>query len=81
MAQALLNYYPLPNANLGVLNPSYNYQTLVPNPSNSNGFDIRLDHNINAKQQLYVRYSLKNAFYTEFNNAGVVAPANVFSAE
>jgi hypothetical protein len=24
VAQALLNYYPLPNANLGVLNPSYN---------------------------------------------------------
>jgi hypothetical protein len=43
---SLLNYYPLPNANLGVLNPSYNYQTLVPNPSNSNGFDVRLDHNI-----------------------------------
>ena len=78
MAQALLNYYPLPNANLGVLNPSYNYQTLVPNPSNSNGFDIRLDQNINAKQQLYVRYSFKNAFYTEYNNAGVIAPANNF---
>ena len=60
------------------LNPSYNYQTLVPNPSNSNGFDIRVDHNINSKQQLYVRYSFKNAFYTEYNNAGVVAPANNF---
>ncbi len=78
VAQALLNYYPLPNANLGVLNPSYNYQTLVPNPSNSNGFDLRVDHNFNSKQQLYVRYSFKNAFYTEYNNAGVVAPANNF---
>ena len=78
VAQALLNYYPLPNANLGVVNPSYNYQTLVPNPSNSNGFDLRLDHNINSKQQLYVRYSFKNAFYNEYNNAGVVAPANNF---
>ena len=78
VAQALLTYYPLPNANLGVVNPSYNYQTLVPNPSNSNGFDIRVDHNFNAKQQLYVRYSFKNAFYNEYNNAGVVAPANNF---
>ena len=78
VAQSLLNYYPLPNANLGVLNPSYNYQTLVPNPSNSNGFDLRLDHNITAKQQLYVRYSFKNAFYTEYNNAGTVLPANNF---
>jgi len=78
VAQALLNYYPLPNANLGLLNPSYNYQTLVPDPSNSNGFDMRLDQDINAKQKLYVRFSGKNAFYTEFNNAGVVAPAGVF---
>ena len=78
VAQALLNYYPLPNANLGVVNPSYNYQTLVPNPANSNGFDIRLDHNFNSKQQLYVRYSFKNAFYTEYNDAGIVAPANNF---
>ena len=60
MAQAVLSYYPLPNANLGVLNPSYNYQTLVPNPSNSNGFDIRLDQNINAKQQIYARGNPSN---------------------
>ena len=78
VAQAVLNYYPLPNANLGVLNPSYNYQTLVPIPSNSDAFDIRLDHNITSKQQLYIRYSFKNAFYTEYNNAGVVTPANDF---
>ncbi len=78
VAQALLNYYPSPNANFGAVNPSYNYQTLVPNPSNSNGFDIRVDHNFNSKQQLYVRYSFKNAFYNEYNNAGVVAPANNF---
>ncbi len=78
VALALLNYYPLPNANLGVLNPSYNYETLVPNPSNSNGFDVRVDHNFNTKQQVYVRYSFKNAYYSEFNSAGVVAPASDF---
>jgi outer membrane receptor protein involved in Fe transport len=78
VAQAVLNYYPLPNANLGVLNPSYNYQTLVPIPSNSDGVDIRLDHNISTKQQLYVRFSAKNAFYTESNNAGVISPASDF---
>ena len=78
VAQAVLSYYPLPNANLGVLNPSYNYQTLVPIPSNSNGFDVRIDHNITAKQQLYVRYSFKDNFYTEDNNAGVISPASDF---
>ena len=78
VAQAVLSYYPLPNANLGVANPSYNYQTLVPIPSNSNGFDIRLDQNISSKQQLYARFSFKNADYTEFNNAGVISSANNF---
>ena len=67
VALNVLKYYPLPNANLGVLNPSYNYQTLVPDPSHSNAVDIRLDHTINSKQQLYIRYSLKDAFYTEYN--------------
>jgi Carboxypeptidase regulatory-like domain len=74
VAQALLNYYPLPNAS----NPSYNYLALVPNPSNSNGFDVRIDHNFSSKQQVFVRYSFKNAFYSEANSAGVVAPANNF---
>ena len=78
VAQALLSYYPLPNANLGVINPSYNYQTLVPIPANSDGVDIRLDQVISPKQQLYARFSAKNAFYTESNNAGVVSPANNF---
>jgi hypothetical protein len=78
VAQALLTYYPQPNANTGVLNPSYNYEVLVPDPSNSKAFDVRADHNFNEKQQVYARYSFKNAFYSESNNAGAVAPANDF---
>ncbi len=39
VAMTLLNnYYPQPNANLGAVNPAYNYQTLMPIPSNSNGW-------------------------------------------
>ena len=79
VALKLLNsYYPLPNANIGVVNPSYNYQTLVPTPSSSNGFDIRIDQNITSKQQIYARFSFKNTDYTLFNNAGVISPANNF---
>lgn len=78
VALALKSYYPLPNANLGVVGPSYNYLALVPNPANSNGFDVRIDHNFSSKQQVFVRYSFKNAFYSEANNAGIVAPANNF---
>ncbi|HML16955.1 MAG TPA: carboxypeptidase regulatory-like domain-containing protein [Bryobacteraceae bacterium] len=60
VAQAVLNDYPLPNANLNVANPSFNYQTLVPIPSNTDGWDLRVDHSITSKQQVYARYSWKN---------------------
>jgi Carboxypeptidase regulatory-like domain len=75
VAQALLNYYPLPNANLGVANPSYNYQTLVPIPSSSNGWDLRVDQIITSKQQIYARYSWKNVLY---NEGAMGAPAGQF---
>ncbi|HTW62019.1 MAG TPA: carboxypeptidase-like regulatory domain-containing protein, partial [Terracidiphilus sp.] len=78
VALALKNYYPMPNANLGAVNPPYNYLDLVPDPSNSDGFDARIDHNFNEKQQVFVRYSFKNVFYSEANNAGVYGPANNF---
>jgi Carboxypeptidase regulatory-like domain len=61
VSQNLLNlYYPLPNVNINVLNPAYNYQTLQPTPSNTNGWDLRLDHNITTNQQIYARFSWKN---------------------
>ena len=75
VAQTLLNnYYPLPNAN----GNGYNYQTLVPIPSNSNGWDLRVDQTLTSKQQLYARYSWKNVFLNEYNNDTVIAPANIF---
>jgi hypothetical protein len=75
VAQALLNYYPLPNANLGVSNPSYNYQTLVPIPSSTNGWDMRADQTITTKQQIYARFSWKNTLY---NEGAMGAPAGQF---
>ncbi len=79
VSQTLLNaWYPMPNANLTQVNPAFNYQTLVPIPSNSNAWDVRLDQTITSKQQVYVRYSWKNALYTESNSAGTIAPANNF---
>jgi Carboxypeptidase regulatory-like domain len=75
VAQKLLNgYYPLPNAN----GSGYNYQTLVPIPSNSNGWDLRIDRTLTSKQQLYARYSWKNVYLNEFNNDTVISPANLF---
>jgi Carboxypeptidase regulatory-like domain len=57
-ATKLLNkYYPLPNipASNGI-----NYQTLIPIPSNTDGFDGRIDQVINSKQQVYARFNRKN---------------------
>jgi hypothetical protein len=57
-ALTLLNsYYPLPNVASG---GSYNYQNLQPIPSNTNGFDARVDQVINSKQQVYARFNWKN---------------------
>lgn len=58
--QTLLNYYPLPNANLNAANPSFNYETLLPTPADTNGWDARLDRTITSKQQVFARYSWKN---------------------
>ena len=68
-AQQLLKYYPQPT----ITSPTqaaalgYNYQTLVPIPGNSNGFDLRVDHNINSKQQIYARFSWKNNLTNVWN--------------
>jgi hypothetical protein len=62
----LLNeYYPLPNAtNLG---GGLNYQTLVPTPSNTNGFDGRVDQVLTSKQQIYARFNWKNLLVNVVN--------------
>src|SRR5580658_1063158 len=59
LALRLLNgYYPLPNVSGS--GSSYNYETLQPIPSNTNGWDARLDHYITTNQQIYARFSWKN---------------------
>ncbi len=78
VTKALASYYPSPTPRLSLQTQGYNYLDLVPDPAHSNGFDVRIDQIINSKQQVYVRYSFKNAFYSEANNAGVFAPANNF---
>src|ERR1700733_7271557 len=58
-AKALLNTYdPLPN--LPTTLGGVNYQTLVPIPSNTDGFDARIDQVLTSKQQVYARFNRKN---------------------
>ena len=56
-ATALLSYYPLPNV-IGQSN--YNYENFQSTPARTDGADVRLDHTINSKQSVYVRFSRKN---------------------
>src|SRR5215471_9464667 len=67
VAQSLLtNYVPQPNFGDGV--DTYgNYRLQAPTPASINGFDVRIDHNINSKQQIYGRVSWKNVDTTVAN--------------
>jgi hypothetical protein len=70
VALNLLNgYYPLPNVSGS---SGYNYEILQPTPSNTNGFDARLDHYITSNQQVYARFSWKNLL----SDAGQAGPVN-----
>ena len=62
IATALLNnYLPAPNINVSSTNfgSQANYLQQTPTPSNTNGFDMRLDRTITSKQSMFVRWSLK----------------------
>ena len=71
VALNLLNgYYPLPNVPSG---GSYNYEVLQPIPSNTDGFDVRVDHYITSTQQVYARFSWKNLL-SQTGQSGPVNP-------
>jgi len=62
IATALLNnYLPAPNINVSStkFGSQANYLQQTPTPSNTNGFDMRLDRTITSKQSMFVRWSLK----------------------
>lgn len=56
VAQKLLRYYPLPNADL----PNGNYVVNAPTPINTNGYNVRVDQVLTSKQQLFARWSRKS---------------------
>ena len=59
-ATAILQYYPLPIQG-GVNNFAFDNHTVnVPNPILSDQFDIRIDHTLNSKQNVFGRWTYKN---------------------
>ena len=72
-AKAILPYYPLPIQG-GVNNfANFNYTLNVPNPILSDQFDIRIDHTINTKQNVFGRWTYKNV--RTVNPSGLLLPA------
>jgi hypothetical protein len=56
VAQSLLNnFLPAPNGNFN----GANYLQETPTPSNTNGFDVRVDRTLTSKQSMFVRWSWK----------------------
>jgi hypothetical protein len=60
VSQNILNtFYPMPNFNSGDF--ASNYRQIVPAPTDSNLFDIRLDEKITDRQSLWGRYSYRRS--------------------
>jgi len=62
VATSLLNFIPAPNINVSAANfgSQANYLQQTPTPSNTDGFDVRLDRTLTSKQSLFVRWSWKD---------------------
>jgi len=60
VAANLLKLY-LPSSNFGNgLETNANYRVQVPTPSNTNGYDVRVDRTLTPRQSVYLRWSSKN---------------------
>ena len=89
VAQKFLQYYPNANRPGNDLTGANNFVGTAGLPTNSDQYTIRVDHNINDKQHLFVRWSQKRQFKQlsgEFLGAtnpggnGTLAPDNRWDA-
>jgi hypothetical protein len=75
-ATAILQFYPLPIQG-GVNNfAPFNHTLNVPNPILSDQFDIRIDHTINSKQNIFGRWTYKNRRLVSPSGLGLPAEAD-----
>ncbi len=87
VALKLLNYYPSPNRPGNSITGANNFVGTAGLPTNSDQYTIKVDENINEKQNFFVRWSQKRQFKQlegEFFGAndpggnGTIAPDNRF---
>jgi hypothetical protein len=72
-ATAILQYYPLPIQGGPNNFALFNHTVNVPNPILSDQFDVRIDHTINTKQNVFGRWTYKNQ--RQVNPSGLGLPA------
>jgi hypothetical protein len=65
-------YLPRPNSGGGA-DTNANFRTQIPTPSNTDGYDVRVDHTLTPKQSVYARWSAKKIDSTVPN---VLLPAD-----
>jgi hypothetical protein len=73
VAIAILQFYPLPIQGGANNFELFNHTVNVPNPTLSDQFDIRIDHTINTKQNVFGRWTYKNG--RTVNPSGLLLPA------
>lgn len=62
IGQGMMAYYPLPNANFGVPNASYNYTAEPVRSLNETKFDGRVDQTFSAADTAFARFSYDQAY-------------------
>lgn len=60
IATKIMSYYPLPNFGSTAVQASGNFRENRPSPIVSDQYDIRMDHNITAKQTIFGRWTWKD---------------------
>lgn len=87
VAMNLLTYYPEPNLPGNPLTGANNYAGTAGLPTDSDQYTIKVDHNINEKQNFFIRWSQKRQFKqlegeffgsTNAGGNGTLAPDNRF---
>ena len=78
IGQAMINLYPAPNANIA--SAGINYVSQPVRQLNETKFDIRLDHTISDKDNLFGRFSYDQAFSFVPGGSPGFAEANAFGS-
>jgi hypothetical protein len=76
VANQILPFYPLPNKGDPNVFQANNFVENFPNPTLSDQFDVRIDHTLTSKQNLFGRWTYKNKRNINPNYADMLLPSD-----